>query len=84
MFDRRRARLRNEQGECGACGVLWAETPSGDPYLIHGRLVCEECAEKAKRRMPWHFAILAAAAATATGIALQALYALRISAKDRS
>lgn len=33
-LDRRRCRLRNEQGECGACGVSWAETSSGDPYLI--------------------------------------------------
>lgn len=68
MLDRRRCRRRNEQGACGACGVLWAETRSGDPYLIHGRLVCEDCAAKAKRRMPWHFGILAAAAAVAAGV----------------
>jgi hypothetical protein len=65
MLDRRRCRRRNKQGERGACGVSWAETRSGDPYLIHGRLVCEDCAAKAKRRMPWHFGILAAAAAVA-------------------
>ena len=70
MFERRRSRRRNKQGECAACGVPWAATPSGDPYLIHGRLVCEECAEKAKRRMPWHFGILAAAAAIGTGLAV--------------
>ena len=65
--ERRRCRRRNERGECGGCGVSWAEASSPDPYLIHGRLVCEDCAEKAKRRMPWHFGILAAAAAIATG-----------------
>ena len=68
MLDRRRCRLRNKQGECGACGVSWADAGSGDPYLIHGRLVCEDCAAKAKRRMPWHFGILAAAAAVAAGV----------------
>jgi hypothetical protein len=68
MLDRRRCRRRNRQGACGACGVSWAETRSGDPYLIHGRLVCEDCAAKAKRRMPWHFGILAAAAAVAAGV----------------
>ena len=70
MLERRRSRRRNRKGECAACGVPWAATPSGDPYLIHGRLVCEECAEKARRRMPWHFGILAAAAAIGTGIAV--------------
>ncbi len=68
LFDRRRARLRNRQGECGACGVSWAETPSGDPYLIHGRLVCEECAEKAKRWIPWQLGAVAGFAALAAGL----------------
>ena len=53
IADRRRCRQRNERGECGACSVPWGESGSGVPYLIHGRLVCEDCAEKAKRRMPW-------------------------------
>ena len=69
-LDRRRCRLRNEQGECGACGVSWAETLSGDPYLIHGRLVCEDCAEKTKRRMPWELGALAGWVALATGFTL--------------
>jgi hypothetical protein len=70
VFDRRRCRRRNEQGECGACGRSWADTASGDPYLIHGRLVCEECAEKARRRMPWELAALAGWVALATGLTL--------------
>lgn len=70
MVDRRRCRRRNEQGECGACGVSWAETSSGDPYLIHGRLVCEDCAEKAKRRMPWEIGALAGWVALAAGFTL--------------
>ncbi len=82
LFDRRRARRRNEQGECGACGVSWAETPSGDPYLIHGRLVCEDCAEKAKRRMPWELGALAGWAALITGFVVTTL--ATCSAKDVS
>ncbi|UCD23555.1 MAG: hypothetical protein JSW51_10990 [Gemmatimonadota bacterium] len=70
MFERLRSRRRNRSGECAACGTSWSSTPSGDPYLIHGRLVCEACAAKARRRMPWHFGILGLAAAVATGIAV--------------
>jgi Flp pilus assembly protein TadB len=70
MVDRRRCRQRNRLGECGACGTSWAETASGDPYLIHGRLVCEDCAEKAKRRMPWQIVALSGFSALATGSAL--------------
>ena len=68
MVDQRRCRRRNEQGACGACSVSWAETPSGDPYLIHGRLVCEDCAEKARRRMPWELGALAGWAALIAAI----------------
>jgi hypothetical protein len=70
IVDRRRCRRRNERGRCGACGIWWAATSPGDPYLIHGRLVCEECAEKAKRRMPWEFGVLAGWVALATGLIL--------------
>ena len=68
MLDQRRCRRRNKQGACGACSVSWAETPSGDTYLIHGRLVCENCAEKAKRRMPWELGALAGWAALIAAI----------------
>ncbi len=68
LVDRRRCRRRNAQAECAACGVAWAETPSGDPYLIHGRLVCEECAEKAKRWIPWQLGAVAGFTALATGL----------------
>lgn len=70
MLDRRRCRRRNEQGQCGACGISWAATSSGDPYLIHGRLVCADCAENAKRRMPWELGALAGWVALATGLTL--------------
>ena len=73
LLDRRRCRRRNGQGECGACGVLWAEARSGDPYLLHGRLVCEDCAEKAKRRMPWELGALAGWAALLSGLAVTAV-----------
>lgn len=68
-FERRRSHRRNLDGACAACGMPWSGTSSVEPYLIHGRLVCEACAEKAKRRMPWHVAAIGAAAAVGTGIA---------------
>lgn len=66
MFERWRSGRRNRNGECAACGTSWRSTPSGEPYLIHGRLVCQDCAETARRRMPWHFGFLGLAAAMAT------------------
>ena len=73
MADRRRCRQSNERGECGACGVLWVEAGSGAPYLIHGRLVCEDCAEKAKRRMLWELGALAGLSALLAGVVVTAL-----------
>jgi hypothetical protein len=70
MFERWRSRRRNRGGECAACGTSWRSTPSGDPYLIHGRLVCEDCGAKARRRMPWHFGALGLAVAIGTGVAV--------------
>lgn len=70
MVDRRRCRRRNQEGQCGACGIPWADAPSGERYLIHGRLVCEDCAEKAKRRMPWELGALAGWVGLGIGITL--------------
>ena len=71
IFERWRSRRRNRNGSCATCGTSWSSTTSGEPYLIHGRLVCEDCAEIARRRLPWHFGIIGFAAATAAlGIAL--------------
>jgi hypothetical protein len=70
MFESRRARRRNQRGECAACGNAWSATSSVEPYLIHGRLVCEACAAKARRRMPWHFGIIGVSAALATGLSI--------------
>ena len=70
VADRKRSRRRNQSGECAACATPWAETPSGDPYLIHGRLICEACAEKAKRRIPWQLAAIGGFAAVASGSAM--------------
>jgi len=67
LIDRRGCRQRNEQGECAACGLVWGKLRSDNTHLIHGRLVCESCAEEAKRRLVWQFGTLAAAAAVATG-----------------
>lgn len=71
VADRLRARGRNRTGRCATCGTSWTESSSPDPYLIHGRLVCEACAARARRRMPWElgavaaFSLVALASATA-------------------
>lgn len=70
MFERWRSRRRNGKGQCATCGAGWDSTPAGEPYLIHGRLVCQGCAEKARRRLPWHFAILGLAAGIGTAFAV--------------
>jgi hypothetical protein len=72
LFERSRARRRNRRGECATCGTPWQATPSGAPYLIHGRLVCESCAQTARRRLPWHFGLLRVATAAATAGAVAA------------
>lgn len=69
-WHRSRSLRRNRHGECAACGSAWPATGSPELYLIQGRLVCEDCAATARRRMPWHFAVLAGAAAAATALAV--------------
>jgi hypothetical protein len=71
IADRRRSRNRNGRAACGACGSSWLE--SGESYLIHGRLVCEECARKAKRKMPWELGALAGWAALIAAIGVSNL-----------
>jgi len=70
LFDQHKGRRRNEKGACGNCGTGWSDTPSGGPYLMHGRLVCELCAGKAKYRLSWHFGFLATAAVMASSLTL--------------
>ena len=71
VADRRRSRQRNRSGRCATCGTDWSSSSSQEPYLIHGRLVCKDCAGKARKRMPWQlgavalFSIVALSAATA-------------------
>lgn len=68
IFERWRSDRRNRRGECAACGTSWQRTRTEDSYLIQGRLVCEDCARAARRRLPWHFGMLATAVALATGL----------------
>ncbi|MDX1646918.1 MAG: hypothetical protein R3304_07225 [Longimicrobiales bacterium] len=68
LKERRRARRRNLRGACAACGSAWSEVGPEDPYLIHGRLVCDGCAARARRRMPWQFGALTGAAVFASGM----------------
>lgn len=60
MADRRRSRRRNASGRCATCGAVWEGGGLDGAFLIHGRLVCQACAEKARRRMPWQLGAVAA------------------------
>lgn len=62
ILDRRRAERRNREGRCSGCGTAWTESLSAEPFLIHGRLVCSECADRARRRIPWYVGFVGAAA----------------------
>lgn len=57
IVDHVRSRARNRRGACGACGQLWSDA-SAETYLIHGQLVCADCAAKARRRILWYFGTL--------------------------
>jgi hypothetical protein len=69
-MDQRRGRRRNERGACGLCGRAWTDAASSGPFLLHGRLVCDQCARRSRRRVGLQFAFLAAASATASGLIL--------------
>lgn len=68
-MERLRSRKRNRSGACARCGAAWSATTADDPYLIHGRLVCESCATEARREMPMHLGVVGFATALATGLA---------------
>jgi len=72
VVDHRRSRRRNRSGRCAGCATPWASSGSGDPYLIHGRLVCESCAAKARKRMPWELGAVVAFSMVALGSAAAA------------
>ena len=62
LIEKLRSRRRNAAGKCAACGVAWSEITSPEHFLIHGRLVCEGCATRARGRLGWQFGFLGAAA----------------------
>lgn len=70
--DRRRSRRRNESGRCAACGTAWTSSTVHDAYLIHGRLVCEDCGRTARKRLPWQFGAVALFSLVAIGSATAA------------
>lgn len=66
LADRRNTRTRNANSQCAGCGDDQRGADSTELYLIHGRLVCADCAETAKKRTVWQFVGLAGAVAFAT------------------
>ena len=67
MADRYRSRRRNSSGRCATCGAAWEGAALEGAYLIHGRLVCEACAQSARKRMPWQLGAIAAFTLVAVG-----------------
>lgn len=62
LIEKLRSRRRNASGKCAACGLVWSDITSPEHFLIHGRLVCEGCATRARGRLGWQFGFLGAAA----------------------
>lgn len=71
FLDRWRARRRNRQGECAACGRSWQSMDHDEPFLFQGRLVCASCATTARRRLVRQLGLLGFAAAAATILAVR-------------
>lgn len=61
LLQRLRSRRRNSAGVCASCARTWSDIEAQERFLIHGRLVCEGCASKARRRLGWQFGLLGAA-----------------------
>lgn len=68
IADRRRAKNRNESSRCASCAADLSGVVTAELFLIHGRLVCADCGESAKRRTLWQFAVLIGATTFATGM----------------
>lgn len=66
LRDRRRHHAKNQDGCCAQCGTPWQDPATGDPFLLHGRLVCAPCAGREQERMMRHFGVLAGATAFAS------------------
>ena len=61
LLGRLRSRRRNASATCASCATGWSEIESPERFLVHGRLVCEDCATRAKGRLGWQFGLLGAA-----------------------
>jgi hypothetical protein len=61
LLERLRSRRRNASATCASCAKGWSEIESPERFLVHGRLVCEDCATRAKGRLGWQFGLLGAA-----------------------
>jgi hypothetical protein len=61
LLARFRSRRRNAAAKCGSCGKEWSEIESPERFFVHGRLVCEDCATRAKGRLGWQFGLLGVA-----------------------
>lgn len=67
-----RSRIRNASGRCAVCGAPWEAGNAGERFLIHGRLVCESCAARARGRLGWQLGLLGGAAIFSSLIVLAA------------
>ena len=63
LLERLRSGRRNASATCASCAKDWSEVESPERFLVHGRLVCEDCATRVKGRLGWQFGLLGAASA---------------------
>jgi len=70
IFDAVRGRLRNKRGQCACCSATYGEM--NESYLVHGRMVCEGCAERLKRHTFVEISVLAVLVAVLSGLGIAA------------
>jgi len=70
IFDNVRGRLRNKRGQGASCSATYGEM--SESYLVHGRMVCEGCAERLKRHTFVEISVLAVLVAVLCGLGIWA------------
>jgi len=71
LFAAWRAKRRNADGACAACGTKWRELgPDAFEYRVQGHQVCASCAGRLRRRLAAELIGLAALTIVSGGLAI--------------